>query len=610
MTSFIAELRRRNVVKVAIASAIVAWLLIEIAATLLPAFGAPEWVLRVLILLVGMGFVLSLVLSWIYELTPDGIERTDSVPESASIAKGTGKKLEYVIIGALVLILAVVMYDPMTSDTDAEPEVAQPAVSVDDSTDVSTTASDEAGGVLPHSVAVLPFENLSPDPDNAFFAAGIHEEVLNQLVKLSELNVIARTTMVRYANANKSIAEVAEELHVETVMEGSVRYADNRVLVTAQLIDPKTNLHLWSDSYNREFADIFAIQADIAMNIANALEAEFSVEEQARLEKIPTSSTEAWELYLKATTGPTKGSDRRQLLDTAINLDPEFALAYAQRALSRISQLGIASGTAAELEALPIRAREDIERALDLDPELPIGYLARSRLEWTTWQFAESASTLKHALELAPNDSVLMMEYAHRIVSTEPAEALRLGERALLLSPPEASQRQRLGVIYVRAAEYAAAVRSVRNAITLRPNSSSYYNTLAIAELMVGDHDAALDAIRKSEALAAAIRTPTGALALYAREYALLKRPEDVQRIVAEIRQRDTDGGVGAAIWTNVHIALGDYDLALEFFERAIDEHATFDILLQIISVNMFNDPVLDSDPGWLAARASVGYIN
>jgi TolB-like protein len=609
MASIWEELKRRNVVRVAVAYAIVGWLLIEVSTTVLPVFKTPEWIVPVFTFFILLGLPVALVLSWAYELTSDGIERTSSVAESESIAKGTGKKLEYITIVALALALAFVLFDDKLGGPDQEAAVDETATVLE--SDVQSPAAavvETQQEILPNSVAVLPFENLSPDPDNAYFAAGIHEEVLNQLVKLSELNVIARTTMVRYANANKSITQVAEELHVETVMEGSVRYADNRVLVTAQLIDPKTNLHLWSDSYNREFADIFAIQADIAMNIANALEAEFSDEEQARLEKIPTNSTEAWELYLKATTERASRVDRLQQLDTAIDLDPEFALAYAQRALNLMGQLVIARGTAAEREALPIRAREDIERALDLDPELPIGYLALSRLQRSTWRFAESASTLKRALDLAPNDSSLMMEYAQRIVSTEPAEALRLGERALLLNPQEADLRSRLGLLYVRAAEYAAAVRSIRNAISLDPSNAAYYNFLAVAELLGGDHDAALDAIRKSEALSAT--KPAGALALYARAYTLLKRPEDTRRIVAEIRQRDMEGGVGAAIWANVHIALGDYDLALEFFERAIDEHTTFDVSLQVISRNVYNDPVLNSDPGWLAARARIGSIN
>ncbi len=184
--------------------------------------------------------------------------------------------------------------------------------------------------VLPNSVAVLPLENLSPNPDDAYFAAGLHEAILSQLSKLSALNVIARTSVAQYANSDKSIVQIAEELNVETVMEGSVRYADNRVLVTAQLIDPETNVHLWSDSYNRDFADVFAIQADIAVNIANALEAEFSLAEQQSIERLPTASTAAYARYLRSIA--TLVLPNVQYLDEAIALDPDFGLAYATKA--------------------------------------------------------------------------------------------------------------------------------------------------------------------------------------------------------------------------------------------------------------------------------------
>ena len=288
MASVWGELKRRNVVKVAVAYAIVGWVLIEVSSVLLPTFQAPEWVMRVFSFFIIAGFPVALILSWAYELTPEGIKLERNVAVGESITQVTGRKLDFAIIGALVLALGFVVYNYVLRD------------GADESPEVAVVEPEQA--VLPNSVAVLPFENLSLDPEDAFFAIGIHDTILNELAKISALNVIARTSMERYANSDQTIQEIAEELNVETVMEGSVQYAEGRVLITAQLIDPRTNTHLWSDSYNREFSDIFAIQADIAMNIANALEAEFSLEEQASIEETPTDSPEAYVLYLRATT--------------------------------------------------------------------------------------------------------------------------------------------------------------------------------------------------------------------------------------------------------------------------------------------------------------------
>jgi TolB-like protein len=231
-------------------------------------------------------------------------EGTDGPVESG------GRRIEFALIGLLVLAVGFMLVDSyVLEDSDRLAEVRQTASTVGSVAETPTPiVVEESRDVLPNSVAVLPFENLSPDPDNAYFAAGIHEEVLNQLAKIDALNIIARTSMLQYADQTKSIPEIADELNVETVMEGSVRFADDRVLVTAQLIDPVTNSHLWSESYNREFADIFAIQADIAMNIANALEAEFSLEEQAQIEELPTDSPEGLRTLSQGDTGDRGGS--------------------------------------------------------------------------------------------------------------------------------------------------------------------------------------------------------------------------------------------------------------------------------------------------------------
>ena len=266
--SFLGEIKRRKVFQVSVAYAFVGWLLIEVASVLLPTFEAPEWVMQVFSFAVIAGFPLAVILAWAYDITPAGVVRTPAraLPERAE--DGDSQQAD---------------------QTPAQPPTAPAAVS-----------DDASPAVLPNSVAVLPLENLSPNPDDAYFAAGIHEEILNYLTKIKDLSIIARTSVKKYANTDMSIAEIAGELGVGTVMEGSVRYAGERVRVTAQLIDAATEDHLWSEVYERDLADIFAIQSDIATRIATALEATFSTAERQRIEKPPTDSPVAYALYLKA----------------------------------------------------------------------------------------------------------------------------------------------------------------------------------------------------------------------------------------------------------------------------------------------------------------------
>jgi len=250
----------------------------------------------------------------------------------------------------------------------------------------------------------MPFESMSVDPEEAFYASGIHDEILNQLAKLSALNVIARTTMRQYENTDKSILEIAEELNVETVMEGSVRrYADGRVLVTVQLIDPETNAHLWSESYNREFADVFAIQAEIAMNIANALEAEFSLEELTN-GRLPTSSAEAYALYLRAIDVFDDGDLQAvpSTLNRAIALDPGFANAYALMARYYAEQLlsGAAGNNPNEVERL---ALENADLALSLDPTVAFAHLALGQLHQLNGRAEDALASYRRAVNLSPD---------------------------------------------------------------------------------------------------------------------------------------------------------------------------------------------------------------
>ncbi len=238
--SFVSELKRRKVFQVAAVYLVVAWLIMQVGDVVTEPLRLPEWFATVAILLVAIGFPIALITSWAFDLTPEGVMKDTGTNVAV---QSSGRRIEYVFIGLLVVAVGTLLYREFTP-----PE--QPG-------EVVTEESQRE--VLPNSVAVLPFENLTVDSEYAFFAPGVHDTILKELAKIRDMNVIARTSVLQYADGLTSIEQIAEDLRVQTVMEGSVQYAEGRVLVTAQLIDPSTNTHLWSESYDRELIGIFQI---------------------------------------------------------------------------------------------------------------------------------------------------------------------------------------------------------------------------------------------------------------------------------------------------------------------------------------------------------------
>jgi TolB-like protein len=610
MASVWSELKRRNVVKVAVAYAIVGWILIEISATVFPILKLPEWTVTFVTMLVLLGFPAALVLSWAYELTPGGLKPAHEIEQSESIAHLTGRKIDRLIIGFLIFAVGFLVVDNYVLEEDAQRmEVAeeQPEADIDDSvTDDVLLPTDEPREVLPNSVAVLPFDNLSPDQDDAYFATGIHEEILNQLAKLSALNVIARTSVLQYAGAQRPVSEIADELNVETVMEGTVRYADDRVRITTQLIDADTGAHLWSEAYERDFANIFAIQADIAMNIANALEAEFSLEEQESIEKQPTSSPAAYALYLQArdTRGTADTATIHNLLDRAIVLDPGFALAYAEKAilytLSFVDTGGSLAVEAAERDELERIARENAEKALLLDPDLERAHGALGSIEFFHWRWTEA----QKAYEKGNPDGGLngwLNAYMGRR-----DEAIEVELRSVELDPTWWASHFFLGVTYAYLGEHEAAIESLRNSVDLVAAFPLAHLYLASMEIARGNRAAALDELQITEELRGE-NSIIGGLALIAYDYALIGRGDDAQRLFDEITEAAVDREVGAGAWAHAYLAIGDQESALEWLEVAAikaENHQvepSFNNLMEI-KMNVQGDPVLEQ-PEFVALR-------
>jgi adenylate cyclase len=351
--NFFAELRRRNVYKVAVAYAVVAWLLLQGASIVLPSFEAPAWTMKVLILALAVGFPLAAVLAWAFEITPEGIVRADEVDPNKSITRKTGRKLTAVIVVIAILAAGLFVFQKFKRVTEIAPKTAR--------LNAVPAQNDK-------SVAVLPFDDLSAAHDQQFFGDGLAEELLNVLVQIDGLSVASRTSSFAFKGKNLSIPDIARQLGVAHIVEGSVRRVDNRLRVTAQLIDVATDRHLWSQTFDREVTDIFAIQDEIARSIADALKVRLG---RAADKKAGTENVEAYELYLLGLyylNQRTEDSMRKALdiFQRASERDPSFARAFAGLSMTYALLPGYAAfdRDLANREAL-VAAR----KAVALDPK-------------------------------------------------------------------------------------------------------------------------------------------------------------------------------------------------------------------------------------------------
>jgi TolB-like protein/Tfp pilus assembly protein PilF len=387
--NFFAELKRRNVYKVAIAYAVVAWLLMQVASQIFPFFDIPSWGVRLVVLLLIIGFPIALILAWAFELTPEGIKRTEDVDLSKSIRRKTGRKLDFLIIAVLLLVIAGLLFQRFHSKVS-------PAVS----------SSPEK------SIAVLPFENLSRDPDNAYFADGIQEEILTRLAKIADLKVISRTSTQRYQSKPGNLSEIAKELGVANILEGSVQKAGDTVRVSVNLIQAASDSHLWAETYDRKLTDIFGVESDIAKGIAESLRAKLTGREEQAFAVKPTNNPEAYDAYLRGLAYNLKGSSSanslgaQKYLKEAVRLDPKFALSWAL--LSWVDSSGYRTINLQHTPALREEARQAAETALALQPNLGEAVLAKGYYHYGCLKdFDTAVRYFEQARQFLPNSSLI-----------------------------------------------------------------------------------------------------------------------------------------------------------------------------------------------------------
>ena len=404
------ELKRRNVFRVAIAYLALAWLVTEVAGTVFPAFGIPDWGVRFFVIAFALGFVPALIISWVYEITPEGLKREKEVVRDESITHRTAKRLDGFTIGLIVVALAFILADRLWLSSRLAEQPAAPAEVVTEF--VQTPEPEPAEPQYPpNSIAVLPFVNMSDDPGNEYFSDGISEELLNLLAKIPELRVISRSSAFSFKGKDFDMPTIAAQLNVAHVLEGSVRKAGNQVRITAQLIEASTDTHLWSETYDRTLDDIFSIQDEIAEAVVDVLKLTLLGDAP----KAKPTDPEAYALYLqavhvgdRATNVALEQSD--VLLKQVLALDPNYARAW--RLLARNYAAQAENRSLPRQEGLAL-ASDAITQALAIDPNL-----------------AEAHSWFGMFVVLHEGDLAVAAQHIQRGLSWEPKNAICLSHSA------------------------------------------------------------------------------------------------------------------------------------------------------------------------------------
>ena len=465
MTSFLAELRRRNVFRVAAAYLVVGWLLIQISALLEASLGLPGWFDAVVIGFLAVCFPIAVLLAWAFELTPDGMKLTAAVPDGQSIAPTTGRKLDFAIVAALALMITFIAWQQMA------PRDGAPA---------NTVAAEATGA----SVAVLPFVDLSQAGDQEYFSDGISEEILNVLVRIPGLGVAGRTSSFAFKGRNEDLRTIGEALGVNHVLEGSVRRSGSRLRITAQLIRSSDGFHIWSETYDREIADIFDIQDEIAAAVASELAISLGIDWQPQAHD-RTSDIEAYEYYLQARQlyirrGQRNLEEAALLLHEVVARDPEFAPAWI--ALAGVYSVYEWYQPRAAIDDFPYWRRIGLaaaRRAAALDPQSGeaqayIGVFLTLRHDWIAGYQA-----FDRAVELEPQNASVLDIFAQNLVDTGYfVEARALAERAVALDPLVPIYHNTLGWASMAHPDYGgdAALEQFRLARALGPDLPFGYN--------------------------------------------------------------------------------------------------------------------------------------
>src|SRR5213082_2011468 len=571
--NFFAELKRRNVYKVAFAYIVAGWALSQGIAQVFPVFDVPNWVIRLLVVLIIIGLPAALVLAWTLEITTEGIKRT----ETADAMPAATRKKKHAWIYVVVIGAAISIGLFFLGRYSAGNKAASPA------------------GISNKSIAVLPFDNLSRDPDNAYFAEGVQDEILTRLAKVADLKVISRTSTQKYKSAPDNLRDIAKQLGVSNILEGSVQKAADQVRVTVQLINATNDAHLWAETYDRKLTDIFTVESEIAKTIADTLRAKLTGSEERMMSKKPTANPEAFEFYLKGRFFWNKrtGVDLRKAIDyfnQAVAKDPSYALAYAGLADAYVLLSGF--GAASPKDSLP-QAKAAAEKALELDSTLGEAHasLAQALLAYD-FDFAGANREFQHAIELNPNYATAHHWYGESVLAplSQFEDAIAQLKRALQLDPLSMIINADVGTVLTNARRYDEAIEQLRKTLEIDP--SFYYAHYHLGEALEMK-DLTENAIAEYQK-AIGLNDDPVPQALLGHLYAKIGKKNEARQILQQLHESSKQHYVSPYLFAMIHIGLGDNNQAIDFLEKTYEDRDGYSIAF--IKVDPFLDP-LRSDP-------------
>ncbi|MDH4020409.1 MAG: hypothetical protein OEU84_12500 [Xanthomonadales bacterium] len=588
------ELKRRNVFRVGAAYVVASWLVIQVAETIFPLFGFGDTPARIVVIVLAIAFIPSMIFSWAFELTPEGLKKESEIDRSQSLTPHTGKKIDRVIIVVLALALSYFALDKFVLSPQREAVMEkQVAAQVEEARrEGRTEALVESYG--DKSIAVLPFVNMSSDTEQEYFSDGLSEELLNLLAKVPELRVTSRSSAFSFKGKDFLIADVGRELNVSNVLEGSVRKSGNMVRITAQLIKVDGDVHLWSETYDRTLDNIFDIQDEIASEVVTKLK----ITLLGHTPDARKTDPEAYSLYLQGRhlrRQTVEGSygKAQALLQEALAIDPDYAEAWVELASTYTNQANL--GVRPYDEAFML-AREAINKALMVYPgyaqaHANLGYIARSYDN----DLAAAAYQLQLALQLEPTNTDIIRSAASLIMSLGRLdEAILLSEFVVARDPVSPRSHSNLALYYTYAGLWDKAIASSRTLLELSPGYSAGHYQIGVSLLFKGEPQAALEAMQKE-------RSIWGMIGLPLAYHALGRKDESDAALAALIEKYEKGAPYNIAY---ILAYRNEVDQAFEWLDKAVKYKDTG--LTDISNEHLFSN--LHDDPRWLSFLERIGF--
>ena len=541
------EFKRRNVHRMAVLYVVTTWLIMQAAEVVMTLAALPDWIGRLTLILLAIGFPIALIFSWFYELTPEGISLEKEVRAGESITQATGRRLDFVVIALLCAAVLMFAYDKWW--------ISGPPIM---------------------SIAVLPLDDFGADTDHQYLADGMTEVLTAELGQIKNLRVISRTSAMQYKDTKKRLPEIASELNVDAVVEGSIQPAGDKVRFTMQLIDGRTDRHLWARSYHRDLRDILTLQGEIARAIADEIKIALTPRTDARFARQRTADSEALRLWaigvhhLQRFDDESSNKALRAFIE-ASERDPEFANAYAGIAHAYL-YLGSWSGSEDPRTVFPL-AKLAAEKALQLDPDLAEAHFALAKIHWNDWQWEAAEREFRRATALSPSpsDGFWLVEYVNFLTSMGRIdEAIEIAERAVALDPLSPAIYNELAFALGAAERHDDALDQYQKSLQLDPDFHQTHALLVFLYMGADERDKALHHLEKWAAdLESQSLTSIGYIGGF---YAELGRADEARKILELLLERKETEYVPAMAIALIYIGLEEYSSAVPWFEAAHEE--------------------------------------